>query len=131
MQIVLVDDEHVSIFITRKMLEREGLADEIHTFELPEEALRYVQSKLPGHAPNVILLDLNMPGLDGWAFLEALQPYEAQLLGQCFIYILTSSLDPTDTVRANEFPLVSGLIHKPLDRIQIRTIFDQVVTRQS
>lgn len=129
MQIVLVDDEHVSIFITRKILEREGLADEIHAFELPEEGLRYVQKSLPGHAPDVILLDLNMPGLNGWAFLEALQPYEAELLGQCFIYILTSSLDPTDTLRASEFPLVSGLIHKPLDRIQIRAIFDQVATK--
>lgn len=131
MQIVLVDDEHVSIFITKKIVEREELADEIHAFELPEEALRYVQESLPNHVPDVILLDLNMPGLSGWAFLEALQPYEAQLLGQCFVYVLTSSLDPIDTIRASEFPLVSGLIHKPLDRIQIRTIFDQVATRQT
>jgi CheY-like chemotaxis protein len=131
MQIVLVDDEHVSVFVTKKILEREGLADELHAFELPEEALQYVQQSVPTHMPDVVLLDLNMPGLNGWEFLQLLRPYENQLLGQCFIYILTSSLDPTDTVRANEFPLVSGLIHKPLDRIQIRTIFDQVVTRQS
>ena len=129
MQIVLVDDEHVSVFVTKKMLEREGLADELHAFEQPEEALRYVQQSVPGNAPDVILLDLNMPGLSGWDFLEALQPHEAQLLGQCFIYILTSSLNPADTIRSSEFPLVSGLIHKPLDRIQIRTIFDQVATK--
>jgi CheY-like chemotaxis protein len=130
MQIVLVDDEHVSVFVTKKILEREGLADELHAFERPEEALQYVQQSVPGRIPNVILLDLNMPGLNGWDFLQSLQPYENQLLGQCFIYILTSSLDPSDTVRSSEFPLVSGLIHKPLDRIQVRTIFDQVVSKQ-
>lgn len=129
MQIVLIDDEHVSVFVTKKILEREGLANEVHAFEQPEEALRYVQRIVPGNAPDVILLDLNMPGLSGWDFLEALQPYEAQLLGQCFIYILTSSLDPADTIRSSEFPLVSGLIHKPLDRIQVRTIFDQVAAK--
>jgi CheY-like chemotaxis protein len=129
MQIVLVDDEHVSVFVTKKILEREGLANEVHAFEQPEEALHYVQRSVPGNAPDVILLDLNMPGLNGWDFLEALQPYEAQLLGQCFIYILTSSLNPADTIRSSEFPLVSGLIHKPLDKIQVRTIFDQVAAK--
>lgn len=128
MRTVLVDDDYISVFLTKKLLEREGLADELSTFQLPEEALHHVQQTITTQqVPDVILLDLNMPVLSGWDFIEALRPDEEHLLGRCFIYVLTSSLAPSDMVRAREFPLVAGLIHKPLDDMQIQTIHTQVL----
>jgi CheY-like chemotaxis protein len=133
MRTVLVDDDYISIFLTKKLLEQEGLADELSTFLLPEKALHYVQQAIATEQiPDVILLDLNMPLLNGWEFIEALRPDEQHLLGRCFIYVLTSSLAPSDMVRANDFPLVTSLIHKPLDDIQIQAIHAQVLeSRQS
>jgi CheY-like chemotaxis protein len=128
MRTVLVDDDYISVFLTKKLLEREGLADELSAFQLPEEALHHVQQTIASQqVPDVILLDLNMPVLNGWDFIEALRPDEEHLLGRCFIYVLTSSLAPSDMVRAREFPLVAGLIHKPLDDMQIQTIHTQVL----
>ncbi len=131
MRTVLVDDDYISVFLTKKILEREGLAEELCTFQLPEEALHYVQQSIvKQQVPEVILLDLNMPVLSGWDFVQALQADEAHLLGRCFIYVLTSSLAPSDMVRAREFPLVAGLIHKPLDDMQIQTIHAQVLEKR-
>lgn len=63
-----------------------------------------------------------MPLMSGWDVLEALQPLQPHLLGCCAVYILTSSLAPADTNRAREYPLVAGLLHKPLDQDKIQAI---------
>lgn len=131
MRTVLVDDDYISVFLTEKILKREGLSEGLCSFQSPEEALRHVQQSIPHEMPDVILLDLNMPVISGWDFLMALRPYEAQLIGHCFIYVLTSSLAPSDTDRVHEFPLVAGLIHKPLDDLQIQTIHAQVAESRS
>jgi CheY-like chemotaxis protein len=130
MRTVLVDDDYISVFLTEKLLKREGLGEDMCSFQSPEKALAHVQQAIPDEVPALILLDLNMPVLSGWDFLEALQPYEGQLAGKCFIYILTSSLAPSDRAKAREFPLVAGLIHKPLDSMQIQAIHAYVVEKQ-
>jgi CheY-like chemotaxis protein len=130
MRTVLVDDDYISVFLTEKLLKREGFAEDMCSFQSPEKALAHVQQAIPNEPPDLILLDLNMPVLSGWDFLEALKPYESQLTGRCFIYILTSSLAPSDTAKAREFPLVVSLIHKPLDSIQIHAIHAHVAESQ-
>ncbi|SNR80400.1 response regulator [Hymenobacter mucosus] len=131
MRTFLVDDDFISVFLTEKLFQREGFGEGLHSFESPEKALDSVLHAISQESvPDVILLDLNMPVLNGWDFLSALQPYEAQLTGRCFIYILTSSLAPADQVRSEEFPLVIGFIHKPLDGIQVQAIHAYVAEHQ-
>lgn len=123
MQTLLVDDDPTVIFLVKRLLDYEGLPDALTTFLSPVEALAFLQQQVPaGALPQVILLDLNMPLLNGWEFVEALKPLEEMLRGQCLLYILTSSLAPTDARRAEDNPLVTGLLHKPLGRQQIQAI---------
>ncbi len=127
MRTLLVDDDPTVIFLVKRLFQYEGLPDVLTTFVSPVEALTFLRKQaLLDALPQVILLDLNMPVLNGWEFLDALQPIEAQLREQSLVYILTSSLAPTDAKRATTNSLVAGLLHKPLDRHEIQTIQTRV-----
>jgi CheY-like chemotaxis protein len=121
METLLIDDNSTSVFLTEMLLKREGFAGTVRSF-LAEEALSYLEQALPVHVPEIIFLDLNMPVMDGWDFLEALKPHESELTARCRIYVLTSSLAPSDAARAKEYTLVSGLIHKPVDKHMLQVI---------
>ncbi|TVT38389.1 response regulator [Hymenobacter setariae] len=128
MQTLLVDDDPTVIFLVKRLFQHEGLPDALTTFLSPVEALTFLRQQAPlGALPQVILLDLNMPVLNGWEFLDALQPLEEQLRDQSLVYILTSSLASTDTRRAQSNNLVAGLLHKPLDRYEIQAIQARVL----
>ena len=118
----LIDDEPISLFLTEQVLRQAGVTSAIRPFGAAQEALHCLVVRLPAEAPGVVLLDLNMPGMNGWEFLEALAPHAATLAGRCHIYLLTSSLAVTDTVRANDFALVRGVIHKPLNEDEVHGI---------
>ncbi|ALW83899.1 hypothetical protein AUC43_01525 [Hymenobacter sedentarius] len=125
MKTYLIDDDHLGIFLTEQLLRAEGFSNSICTFESAEAAL---QSLAQGEdeVPQVVFLDLNMPVMNGWEFLDALVPYEKKLRGNCHIYILTSSLALTDLEKSKHYALVVGLIHKPLDSKEIRAIQAQL-----
>ena len=122
MKAYIIDDDKVSIFLSKHALLSEGFSYDIITFLSAEEALVALLEEIPDREPLIIFLDLNMPDMNGWKFLDQLTPYKEQLLGHCFIYILTSSLDSNDTIKAQEYEWVGGLIHKPLDQLDVQEI---------
>ncbi len=117
----IIDDDEVSIFLTEQVLLLEDLVTEVFSFTTAETALNFLLTRLPTAPPQLILLDLNMPVLDGWGFLVALEPHQAAL-GGCLIYLLTSSLAPVDIARTTEYALVGGIIHKPIREDDVSAI---------
>ena len=129
MYVLLIDDDPITTFLTERLLRYEGLSDTAASFQSPVEALAFLLRQIPaGLVPQVILLDLNMPLISGWDFLDLLKRHELQLQGQCFVYLLTSSVVPSDAARAQTYPLVAGLLHKPLDKHQIQQIRAHVLS---
>ncbi|SMB99683.1 response regulator receiver protein [Hymenobacter roseosalivarius DSM 11622] len=124
MDTLIIDDNPTGIFLTTRLLRREGQpADVITAFVSPVEAVAFFrQQVLTGPLPQLVLLDLNMPLLSGWDVLDALKPLEAHLLDRCVFYVLTSSLAPADAARARQYPLVAGVLHKPLDGAKIQAM---------
>ncbi|AII50547.1 hypothetical protein N008_00925 [Hymenobacter sp. APR13] len=116
----LIDDDSLSNYLTETLLKMEDFSSDIRTFEAADEALAELVQQ-PEQA-RVVFLDLHMPLMSGWEFLDALAPYRSRLLGNCRIYILTSSLALEDLTRSHGYDLVAGLIHKPIDSGEIRAI---------
>ena len=127
MKTYLIDDDDLGIYLTEQLLRAEGFSNSICTFQSAREALDTLVKEKEGSVPQVVFLDLNMPLMNGWQFLDALAPYENELRGRCHIYILTSSLALSDLEKSRHYHLVSGLIHKPIDSEEIRAIHSRLL----
>lgn len=115
--ILLVDDDNIFNFLNTKLLEASGIASEIHTAGNGQEALDLLNNYFTGTTslPDVILLDLNMPVMDGFGFLEAFKKLNLPRKERVSIIIVTSSEDPKDMARAKQLGITSYLT-KPVSR---------------
>jgi CheY-like chemotaxis protein len=119
----LIDDDPISLYLAEQVLLDEGLDTKIQVFGAAEEALHFLLPRLAAAPPQVILLDLNMPLMDGWQFLDALAPHAAALRrGGCHLYILTSSLATADVAKVKQYDLVTAIIHKPIGAAEVQAI---------
>lgn len=122
MTVYIIDDDPFSLFLGKYLLSLESGIREIKAFESAQQAFFQLKNTPPANYPEVVLLDLNMPVLDGWGFLDALTGFDGKLAERCSVYILTSSLESTDLSKARNYPIVSGLIQKPLSREDVKLI---------
>ena len=123
MKIFIIDDDEISIFLTERSLQMGGFEVDIQTFLSAEDALAILSNSPEKELPNIIFLDLNMPNVNGWEFIETFkQLNQKKPLEKCLIYILTSSLDTSDIAKADENELVKGIIHKPISLEDIKAI---------
>ncbi|MEO9872892.1 response regulator [Ekhidna sp.] len=111
-KILLVDDDPIFLTLAELAIRKENATVEIYKAMNGEEAIDFLKSQ----SVDIIFLDLNMPVMNGWEFLEALP--ELTNKGKQ-IYILTSSIDPSDQRKADENPFVTSMLEKPLDREKI------------
>lgn len=123
--ILVVDDDAISNFVTVRHLKQFQALGHIQDFTNPVEALCFLQSENEASKklPDFILLDINMPQLDGWSFLDKMHELK---ISTPQVFMLTSSIYPEDSERSKNYKLVSGFIVKPLDRIKIQTHLDIV-----
>lgn len=127
--VYIIDDDEVSAFLTEAMLTAEDFAESYQTFLNPCDALQqilpYLLETKPDQLPEIIFLDLNMPYINGWEFLDALEPYAYLLENNCLIYMLTSSVDVMDIRRAQEYNFLAGFLQKPIEEDIIRKILNE------
>lgn len=128
-KILLVDDDTTYLFITKKILEQQQNVEQINTFMNGLEALTYLKehSKEEKILPNILFLDLFMPIMDGWEFLDEFTEVKSNHLNKITIYICTSSISPHDVERAKNISSVSGYIIKPISKIKLVDILNQYI----
>ncbi|MEP6512407.1 MAG: response regulator [Parafilimonas sp.] len=122
--ILLIDDDSIFQFLTRKVLEASGLTDEIIACSNGQEALQLLETNICNKAalPDVIFLDINMPVMNGWAFLEAFKLIKPLLNKPVPLYVVSSSADRADIQQAKEFDIVTDYLVKPIFQEQFKTI---------
>ncbi|MCE2895547.1 MAG: response regulator [Flammeovirgaceae bacterium] len=120
--IALVDDDSIFQFTATRLLESSKLAQNILHFENGAEALTFLREKAlqKEFLPDYLFLDINMPFVDGWMFLEDFTTLKSSLAKDISIYMVSSSIDPRDLNRAKSFSEVTDFIIKPisLERFQ-------------
>jgi CheY-like chemotaxis protein len=118
--IFLVDDDPINNLINKRLLGKFGIFENISVFLDAEDALISL-SKLPENQTVIIFLDLNMPVLNGWEFLdEYINLFHDR---KDKIVILSSSIDFLDRQKADLYELVSGFLEKPLTMDKIHSTF--------
>jgi CheY-like chemotaxis protein len=122
--ILLIDDDMTVNFIHRTIIEAEKITKSLRVAETAQAALEFLSRE----KPDLILLDLNMPRIDGWEFITEYKKIvpEAE---RSRIVVLSSSANPDDKLRAEKSPEISGFYNKPLTKEIMREIYDE--TRKS
>ncbi|RTE55176.1 response regulator [Arenibacter aquaticus] len=122
----IIDDDPIFVFGSKVLLKKCGFASNIVVFQNGKEALETIVKLLESEAelPEVIFLDLNMPIMDGWEFLEAFGKLSG--LENIRLYILSSSIDSRDMERAKDYDIVADFIAKPLTEGRISELLSSI-----
>lgn len=124
MKIFIIDDDPIYCLIvsrTINMIDASLIIDQSENGAIGLAKLEHLSNETD---KIIVLLDINMPILDGWGFLDKIQKYNFYNLPQLIIYIVSSSTDESDILRANQFGFVKGFFHKPLSKEDINSIID-------
>jgi len=123
-RIFLIDDDPIFVFLAMKILETVDKTVKIDIFADGELAIDHLNAvkQFNELLPDIIFLDLNMPVLDGWGFLEQYSVIYSGLIKEIKLYILTSSISPEDIAHASEYPLISGYLIKPMEKEKMEEI---------
>jgi len=113
--LVFIDDDYATNFYHKIIVEESGVVDRFEFFQSPAKALDFFQQLNESDStskPDYIFLDINMPGMDGWQFLEKYK--EITENPSSTIIMLSTTMNPKDTEKAEDFEIIHSIINKPL-----------------
>ncbi|MDR3681128.1 MAG: response regulator [Flavipsychrobacter sp.] len=113
---IIVDNNSLNCFIAERMLQNIDSSIGVHTFLHAQEAYEYIKKQPvnPEGHKTVVMLDIHMPLMDGFAFLQEFQKLPEEQQNSFAIYIITSSTDINDKLRSNKVPAVKRFMSKPI-----------------
>lgn len=119
----LIDDDELCNFLTANTLKLNHFCTETHSFTNAQKALAELEASVKkGIFPDFIFLDINMPVLDGWGFLEVYRQFPEEVKKNCTLYLLSSSIDENDARKAKINEEVRDFISKPLNQMNLEVI---------
>ena len=124
-RILCVDDDPITLMLCKKVIIKSSFSNEIITAQNGEEALiyfntiRHTQTK-SNEQPQLIFLDLNMPVMGGWEFLDHFSsPEFSEFHTTVKVVVLSSTIDPEDLEKTKQYPMVIDFLSKPITRLML------------
>ncbi|GEQ87222.1 response regulator [Patiriisocius marinistellae] len=126
----IIDDDPIFIFGTKKIMKMADFCSSFLIYNDGEKAIIGLTEiiKSGSKLPDLILLDLNMPIMDGWEFLDKF--IEIPSKESTTIFIVTSSIDPADFERAKNYQNVSNYVVKPITKEALTEMAEMMITGQ-
>lgn len=124
--ICLIDDDEIQNFINEKIIQRFLPSSQVSKYLNGQSAINDIRSEKLN--PDVILLDINMPMMSGWDFMDIVQSDNLLTSGEkpTKVYILSSSKDPSDIEKIKEYDLLLGFFHKPLTQANLQSLLEAI-----
>lgn len=116
-RVFVVDDDPISILVTETLMRKNNFAKQIETFEKPHLALEFFREDYnwSGGLPDYIFLDVQMPEINAWKFLEIYSEIDPAIMERKHVILLSATFDPEDEAKARNHPMVIELITKPVN----------------
>lgn len=127
--ILCVDDDPITLMLCKMVIKKSLFSNEIVTAKNGEEALNYFNKLKKTNSesqfektPQLIFLDLNMPVMGGWEFLEHFNTTDYSEYNSIKVIILSSTIDPDDLIKSKKYPMVIDFLSKPISREMLEFI---------
>ena len=121
--ILFIDDDPITLMLCKMVIKKASFSNEIATSKNVEEALQYFDTLKQIDSnnefkkqPELIFLDLNMPVLGGWEFLDSFSTSDYADYNKTKVIILSSTIDPEDLEKSKKYPMVIDFLSKPISK---------------
>lgn len=129
--ILLIDDDEPTNFLNKLILKEMNCAEKIEVAQSGREAINFLTTSRSDKElknllmPDIVFLDINMPAMDGWEFIDIFDVFNSQRKKKAVTIMLTTSLNPDDEIRSQTFDQINGYRRKPLSRQMMEEILDE------
>jgi CheY-like chemotaxis protein len=122
----LIDDSAFDLFIYEKLLIKSGITDSVKTFNSARDALKYLLEQAQDFPDTIILLDLQMPDMNGFEFIDEFDSLPESLKSKIKIFMLSSTIDTRDIDKARESAYILDLLPKPLEIVYLKKKLEMI-----
>lgn len=131
--VLCVDDDSITLMLCKMVITKSSFSKEIATATNGEEAIKYFDNLKKGNKtttaikqPQLIFLDLNMPVMGGWEFLDSFSTSNYSDFSNVKVIILSSTIDPEDLNKAKKYPMVIDFLSKPITKDMLEYITNKI-----
>ena len=123
----IIDDDSIYVNLVKKIIETKKLCDNLLVFNNGKDGIDYFESILQNlehnDIPEIILLDINMPVMDGWEFIERFTKIQNKFKKRITLYVVSSSINATEIEKAKSLSSVENYLVKPVNIDELEAVF--------
>ena len=108
----IIDDDPIFVRVVQKMMDVVDFCEDIQIYNNGKEAVDILKDMNASDSPEIIFLDINMPVMNGWGFLDSF--HSLSLPPRTRVYVVSSTIDPAEIEKARSYPFVTDFVEKPM-----------------